>query len=83
MLRETESWEESKAGSCVRREQSQIHKEEMVRTDSPKEGAEFRQPKPSLKHLRSRGEIKTGFNSASVHPGKERAAFPRRIPGVF
>lgn len=79
MPRKTESWEESKAGSCVRREQSGTHKQEMVRFDSPKEGAEFRQPKPSLKHLRKRGKI----NTASVCPGKEREAFPKMISGVF
>lgn len=83
MLRETEGWVESKAGSCGRREQSWIHKQEMVRIGSPKEGAEFRQPKPILKHLRSRGEVNTGSNTASVCPGKERAAFPKMILGVF
>lgn len=80
MPRETESWVESKAGSCGRREQSQIHKQEMVRTDSPKEGAELRQPKPILKQVRSRGEINTGSNTASVCPGKESAAIPKMIP---
>lgn len=83
MLRETQSWVKSKAGSCVRREQSQIHKQEMVKIDSPKEKAGFKQPKPILKHLRSRGEINTGSNTASVCPEKERAPFPKMILGVF
>lgn len=79
MLRETESWVESRAGSCVRREQSQIHKQEMIRTGSQKEQAELRLPKPTLKHIRSRGEINTGSNTASVCPGKESAAIPKMI----
>lgn len=54
-----------------------------VTTDSPKEGAEFRQPKPILKHLKEWGEINTGSNTASVCPGKERAAFPKMISGVL
>lgn len=83
MLRETQSWVESKAGSCARREQSWIHKQDMVRIDSPKEEAEFRQPKPILKHLRRRGEVNIGSNPASVCPGKERTAFPKMISGVF